>query len=234
MFNFDYISKEDVKEHNPNRPEIPGHLHRILIIGSSGSGNTNAFLNLINHEPDIDKMYLYAKDPYEAKDQLLINKIESTGLKYFNDTKSFIEYSNDIDNVYKNIEEYNPNKKRKILIVFDDMIADMLIDKNLNPIETELFIRGRKLNMSLVFITQSYSAVPKNIRQNSTQYFVMKIPNKIELQQIAFNYSSDIDFQDFMNLYKKCSEKPYSFLVIDATLASDNPLRFRKNLLERI
>ena len=123
---------------------------------------------------------------------------------------------------------------RKVLIVFDDMIADMLSNKKLNPIVTELFIRGRKLNISLVFITQSYFAVPKNIRLNSTHYFIMKIPNKQELQQIAFNHSSDIDFKDFMNLYKKCTAKPYSFLVIDATLASDNPSRFRKNLLERI
>ena len=114
------------------------------------------------------------------------------------------------------------------------MIADMLSNKKLNPIVTELFIKGRKLNISLVFITQSYFAVPKNIRQNSTHYFVIKVPNKRELQQIAFNYSSDIDFQDFMNVYKKCTAKPYSFLVIDTTLASDNSLCFRKNLLERI
>ena len=108
------------------------------------------------------------------------------------------------------------------------------ICKSINAIITKLFIKGRKLNISLVFITQSYFAVPKNIRLNSTHYFIMKIPNKQELQQIAFNHSSDIDFKDFMNLYKKCTAKPYSFLVIDATLASDNPLRFRKNLLERI
>ena len=114
----------------------------------------------------------------------------------------------------------------KILIVFGDMIADMLSNKKLNPIVTELFIRGRKLNISLVFITQSYFAVPKNIRLNSTHYFIMKIPNKRELQQVAFNHSSDIDFKDFMYLS--------SFLVIDVTLASDNPSRFRKNLLERI
>ena len=116
-----------------------------------------------------------------------------------------------MNDIYKNIEEYNPNKEQKILIVFDDMIADMLSNKKLNPIVTELFIRGRKLNISLVFITQSYFAVPKNIRLNSTHYFVMKIPNKRELQQIAFNHSSDIDFQDFMNLYKKCTAKSYSF-----------------------
>ena len=125
----------------------------------------------------MEKNYSHAKDPYEAKYQLLISKRERIGLKHFNDSKAFIEYSNDMDNINKNIEEYNPNKKRKILIVFDDTVADMLSNKNLNPIVTGLFIRGRKLNISFVFITQSYFAVPKNIRLNSTNYFIMKIPN---------------------------------------------------------
>ena len=107
---------------------------------------------------------------------------KSTCLKYLNDSETFIEYSNDMDDIYKDIEEYNPNKKQKILIVFDDMIADMLINKKLNPIVTELFIKGRKLSISFVFITQSSFAVPKNIRLNSAHYFVMKIPNKRELQ----------------------------------------------------
>ena len=111
------------------------------------------------------------------------------------------------------------------------MIADMLSNKKLSPIVTELFIRGRKLSISFVFITQSYFAVPKNIRLNSTHFFIMKIPNKWELQQIAFNHSSDIDF---MNHYKKCTAKLYSFLFIDATLASYYPLRFRKNHSKRI
>ena len=139
-----------------------------------------------------------------------------------------------MDDIYKNIEEWNPNKKWKILIVFDDMIADMLSDKKLNPIVTELLIIGIKLSKSLVFIIQSYFAVSKSIRLNSRHYFVMKIPNKRGIQQIAFNHSSDIDFQDFMNFYKKSTAKPYSFLVIDTTLPLDNSLRFRKNLLERI
>ena len=189
---------------------------------------------LKNQQPDVDEIYLNVKDPYKAKCQFLINKQESTRLKHLNASKAFIEYSNDMENIYKNIEEYNPNKKSKILIVFDDMIADMLSNKKLNPIVTELFIRGRKLNISLVFITQSYFAVPKNIRLNSTHYSVMIIPNKGELQQIAFNHSSDIDFQHFINLYKKRTAKPYSFLVIHTTLASNNSLRFRENLLERI
>ena len=105
-----------------------------------------------------------------------------------------------MDDIYEKIEECNPNRKRKILIVFDDMIADMLSNKELNSIVTELFIRGRKLNISLVFITQSYFDVRKNIRLNSTHYSIMKIPNKQKLQQIAFNHLSDIDFKNFMNL----------------------------------
>ena len=164
MFNFDYITKEDIKEHNPTWPEIPDHPSWILMTESSGWGKTDALLNLINDEPDIDKIYLYTKDPYEAKYHLLINKRENTGLKYFNDSKAFTEYLNDLDDIYKSIEECNPNKKQKILIVFDDMIVDMLSNKNLNPIVTELFIRGRKLNFSLAFVTQSYFALPTNIR----------------------------------------------------------------------
>ena len=165
------------------------------------------------------------------KISILINKREKVGLNHFNDPKAFMEYSNDIQDVYKNIEDYNPIKKRKVLIIFDDMIADMINNNKLNPIVTELFIRGRKLNISIVFITQSYFKVPKDVRLNSTHFFIMKIPNKRELQQIALNHSSDIDFRDFMNIYKKYTKEPYSFLVNDTTLPSDNLLRFRKNLL---
>ena len=136
------------------------------------------------------------------------------GLSHFNYSKSFIEYSDDMDDIHKNIEEYNPNKQQKILIAFDCMMADMLSNMKFNPVATELFNRGRKLNISLVFITQSYFAVPKNIRLNSTHYFIMKIQSKQELQQTAFNHSSDIDFKDFMNLYKKCTAKPCSFLKL--------------------
>ena len=143
MFNFDYITKEDIKEHNPKQPEISDHPNLILIIGDSESGKTNALLNLTNHEPDTDKIYLYAKDSYEAKYQLLINKRKSTGLKYSNNSKAFIEYPNDMEDTYKNIEECNLNKKQNMLIVFDDMIADMLSNKRPNPIVTELYIRRR-------------------------------------------------------------------------------------------
>ena len=114
-----------------------------------------------------------------------------------------MEYLNDMQDVYKNIEEYNPTKKRKVLIVFDDIIADMINNNKLNPIVTEVFIRGRKLNIFIVFITQSYFKVPKDVRLNSTHFFIMKIPNKRELQQIALNHSSDIDFKYFIKIYKK-------------------------------
>ena len=214
MINFDDYTNENIIEHNPTWPYVPDHPYRILIIGSSGSEKTNALLNLINNQPDIDKIYLYVKDPYEKR--------KKVGLDHFNDPKIFIEYSNDIRDVYKNIEDYNLGRERKMLIVFDDIIADMINNKKLNPIVTELFIRGRKLNISIVFITQSYFKVPKSI---------MKTLNKGELQQIVLNHSSDIDFKDFMKIYKECTKEPYSFLVNVTTLQSDNPLRFSCNIL---
>ena len=110
----------------------------------------------------------------------------------------------------------------------------MISNKNLNPIVTELFVRGRKLNISLAFITQLYFKVPKDVRLNSTHYFIVKIPAKRELHQIALNHSSDVDFNDFMKIYKKYTAEKHSFLVNDTTLASNNPLRFRKNLLKSI
>ena len=111
------------------------------------------------------------KGSIRKKYQYLINKREKVGLNHFNDPKAFMEYSNDIQDVYKNIEDYNPGKKHKASTVFDDMIADMINNKKLNPIVTELFIRGRKLNISIVFITQSYFKVPKDVRLNSTHFF---------------------------------------------------------------
>ena len=193
MINFDEYTNKNKKEHNLNWPYIPDHPYRILIIWGSGTGKTNALLNLINNQQDIHKIYLYAKHPYEDKYQYLINKRESVGLKHFNDPKAFIEYSNDMHDIYKNVNNYNPDKENKISIVFDDMIAAMISNKKLNSIVTELFIRCRKLNISLVFISQSYFKVPKDVRNNSTDFFIMKIPNKRELQQIAINHSSDVN-----------------------------------------
>ena len=112
------------------------------------------------------------------------------------------------------------------------MIANMINNKKLNSIATELPIRGGRLNISFFFITQSYFKIPKDVRLNSTHFFITKIPNKRELQQMALSHSSDISFKDFVRIYKKFSTELYSFLVFDTTLRSDNPLRFRKNLLE--
>ena len=160
MINFDEYTNENKTDHNSKWPYIPDHPYRILIVGGSRSRKTKALLNLINNQPDIDQIYLYAKDPYEAKYQYLINKHKKGGLSYYDNPKAFMGYSNDMQDVYKNIEDYNPKKNHKVLIVFDDMIADMINNKKLNPIVTELFIRGRKLNISIVFITQSYFKVP--------------------------------------------------------------------------
>ena len=146
MISFDNYTSENKTIHNKNWPYIPNHPYRILIIGGSGSGKTNFLLNLMENQPDIDKIYLYAKDPFESKYQYLINKRESAGINHFNNPKAFIDYSNDMDDVYKNIDDYNHDKENKILIVFDNMIADKIHNKKLNSIVTELFIRGRKLN----------------------------------------------------------------------------------------
>ena len=230
MINFDDYTNENRTEHNKNWPYIPDHPYKILIIGGSGSGKTNTLLDLIENQVDIDKIYFYAKDPCESKYQYLINKIQSVGINHFRDPKAFIEYSNDMHDFYKNIDDCNSDNENKIFIVFDDMIADMIHNRKLNSVVTELFIRSRKLNISLVFITQSYFKVPKDVRLNTTHFFIMKIPNKRELQQIAINHSSDINTKDFANIYRKCTAEPYSFLVNDTTLPSNNPLRFRKNI----
>ena len=131
MTNFDDVTKENIKEHNPNWPQIPNHSNKVLTIGGSGSGKTNSLFNLINHHSDIDKNCLYSKDLNEAKIQSLIKKRKVIRTKHFNDSKAFFKYSDDMDNIYKYIEEYNLNKKRKRLVVFDDMTAVCLVIKNL-------------------------------------------------------------------------------------------------------
>ena len=184
--------KKDIKEHNPNLPDVPDHPYGILIVQGSGPGKTNALLNVINHKPYIHKNVLYAKDPYEAK----YKKIWRTCIEILKNT---IQIKN---------EKYWSYLKIWLL--------------------TCLVIRKKIKYFSYYFV------VPKNVRLNSTHYFLMKIPNKRKLQQIPFNHSSDMDFQDFMNFYKKCTAKPYSFLVIDTTLTPDNSSRFIKNPLERM
>ena len=156
---------------------------RMLTIGPLGSGKTNTLLNLIqnlNETTSVDKIYLYAKDLSEPKYEFLINNRKNAGIKHFNDSTAFIEYSNDMDDVLTNIDDYNKKRKRKVLIVFDDMIADIMSSKKFKAIIKELFIRCRKLNFYIVFITQSYFRTPEDARLNSTHYVIMKIQIKVK------------------------------------------------------
>ena len=228
MINLDSFTNENNKEHNEKWPYIPDHPYRTLITGCSGSGKTNTLLNLIKEQNDIDKIYFYARDLNEPKYKMLITKRENAGIKNLNDPNAFIECSNTIDDVYENINDYNSSRKRKILIVFDDIIADITTNKKFQSLIKELSIRCRKLNISLVFITQSYFSVPKDVRLNPTNYLIMKINNKRELQNISINHSTDIDYQGFIKIYRECTKKPYNFSTIDTTLPASNLLRFRK------
>ena len=200
MINLDNIINENNEKHNKKWPHIPDHPYRILINGGSGSRKTNTLLNLINEQKDIDKIYLYAKDLSESKYEYLIKNRENAGIKHLNDSKAFIDCSNTMDDVYENIDDYNPNRKRKILIIFDDMIVDIMTNKKFQAIIKELFVRCRKLNSFLVFITQSYFFVQKDMRLNSMHYLIMKINSKRELQNIATSHSADIDYKDFMKI----------------------------------
>ena len=201
---------------------------RMLIIGPSGSGKTNTLLHLINNLHPIDKIYLYAKDLSEAKYKYLINKREQAGIKILNDPKSFIEYSSDMDDVLDNINNYNKNRDKKVLIVFDNMIADIEYNKNFKRIIKELFYRARKINVSIVFITQSYFRVLQDARLNSTHYILMKINNKKELKRIAEEKSGHLDHKDFLKIYNYCMKEPCSFMTIDARPTATIP--FKKKL----
>ena len=234
MINLDNIVNNNNDEHNEKWPHIPDHPYRILMVGCSESGKTNTLLNLINEQKDIDKIYSCAKDLSEPKYEYLIKNRENAGIKHLNNSKTFIECSNTMDDIYENINDYNPNRRRKILSVFDDMIADIMTNKKFQSIIKELLIRGRKPNISLVFIPQSYFSVPKEVRLNLTHYLIMKINNKRELKNIAINHSADIDYKDFIKVYRECTKEPYNFLTIDITLPSSNPLRFRKNLFDTL
>ena len=163
MFNLDAITNKNKKDNDKKWP------YRMLITGPSGSGKTNASLNLIqkqDNEKLINKIYLYAKDLSEARYQLLIKKREDERIKNLDNPSTFIEYSNTMDGVYNNIDDYNPKRNRKTLILFDDMITYIMNIKKFQAIIKELFIRCSKLNMSLIFITQSYFKVPKDVRLN--------------------------------------------------------------------
>ena len=160
----------------------------MIIIGPSGSGKTNTLLHLINnlHNTNpVDKIYLYAKDLAEPKYEYLINNRVNVGIKNLNDLHAFIEYSDDMNDVNDNHINYNKNRKNRVLIIFDDMIADIEYNKDFKRKVKNLFLKGRKVNISIVFITQSYFRAHKDLRLNTTHYILMKIDNKTELKKIA-------------------------------------------------
>ena len=177
---------------------------------------------------------MYARDLSEPKYEYLIKKCKAAGVKHLNDPNAFIECSDTMDDVYESINDYNLSRKRKILTVFDDMIADVLNNKKFQAIIKPLFIRCRKLNISLFCITQSYFSVPKDVRINSTYYLIMKINKKKELENIAINHSADIDYKDFMKICRECTKEPFNFSTTDTTSPASNPLRFTKNVFESL
>ena len=204
MININSITSENNNKQNKKWSCILEHPYRILIIGGSRSGKTNTLIILIKKQDynDVtDKIYLYGKDLEEPKYQCLIEKREYTGIKHKNDLTAYFKCSNTIDDVYESIDYYNTRRDRDVLIVFDDMIADVMTNKKFHAISKELFIRCRKLSISL-FITQCYFSVPKDVRLSLTHYLIMKINNRKELQNIATNYSVDIDYKDFMKTYR--------------------------------
>ena len=228
MLNLDNI----VSNKNTSSSKDNNWPFRMLIIGPSCSGKTNTLLYLINKLHPIDKVYLYAKDIHEPKYEYLINKREQARIKNLNDPQAFIEYSEDMNDVLDDINNYNKNRDKKVLIVFDDMMADIEYNKNFKRIIKELFYRTRKINVSIVFITQSYFKALKYARLNSTHYILMKIGNKKELKRIAEEKSGHLGYKDFLKMYNYCTKEPYSFMTIDARPTATIP--FKRNFNDLI
>ena len=223
MLNLDDIvsNKKKISSENDDWP------FRMLIIGPSGSGKSNTLLHLIDKFHPIDKIYLYTKDTDEDKYHYLINKREQAGIKNLNYPHAFIEYSKNMNDLLEDINNYNKNRDKKVLIIFDDMIADIMRSEKFKAIVKELFIRCRKLNISIAFITQSYFRTPQDVRLNSTHYILMKIGNKTELKSIAEENSGHLDFKDFLKIYNYCTNKPYSLMMVDTRPTAR--VTFKKN-----
>ena len=228
MLNLDNIvsNKKKISSENDDWP------FRLLIIGPSGSGKTNTLLHLKNKFHPIDKIYLYTKDTDEDKYQYLINKREQVGIKNLNNPHAFIEYSNDMNDVLDDINNYNKNRNKKVLVIFDDMIADIMRSEKFKAIVKELFIRCRKLNIFIALVTQSNFRTPKDARLNSTHYILMKIGNKKEQKSIAEENTGHLDFKDFLKTYNYCTNDPYSFMMVDTRPTAH--VTFKKNFNEPI
>ena len=188
MYLLKNLTRGNIKKHNPNWPQILDHPYWMLIIRGSGSGKINALFNLISYQPHIDKTYLCAKDPNETKYQLLIKKWESKNRMIW---MIFIK-------ILKNTIQIRNAKHWSYFMIW--LLICLIIKHLINPVVTEIFFGGRKLNISLAFIAKSYFPEPKNIRIDFTNYFIMKIPNRKVLQQIPFNHSSSINYRDLINL----------------------------------
>ena len=169
---------------------------------------------------------------HEPRYEYLINKREQGGIKNINDPHAFIECSENMNDVFHDINNYNKNRDKKVLIVFDDMIADIEYNKNFKRIIKELFYRARKINVSIVFFTQSYFRALKDARLNSTHYILMKIGNKKELKRIAEEKSGHLDYKDFLKIYNYCTIDPYSFMAIDTRPTAR--VTFKKKINEPI
>lgn len=234
FINYDDYYKTSIKPHNSDWPYTPDLLFRTIIVGGSGTGKTNMLFNLIrrlmaNNDTFIDKVYLYVKDPEEPKYKHFIKNRKEIGESETGDPNMFVEVSSSLDDVHNDINQYNPDRLSNVLIVFDDMICEVI-----PPKVSELFIRGRKLNISLVFITQSYYAVPKDIRLNCTHYHILSIPKRKEVRNIADDCAVSVGFDEFMKLFKECTKKRFDCLTIDCTLDGDDINRLRHNFTGKI
>ena len=217
MLNLDNIASNK-KKRSSEDDDWP---FRMLIIGPSGSGKTNTLLHLIDKFHPIDKIYLYAKD---TDDQYLINKREQAAIKNLNDPHAYIEYSSDMNDVLEDINNYNKKRDKKVLIIFDNMISDIMRSEKFKAIVKE------KLRISIVFITQSYFRTPKDATLNSTHYTLMKMGNKKELKSIAEENSGHLDFKDFLKIHNYCTKDPYSFMMVDTRPTAR--VTFKKNFDE--
>ena len=204
---------------------------KMLIIGPSRSGKTNTLLHLINNLHPIDQIYLYAQDIHKPKYEYLINKREQAGIKNLDDPNAFIEYSDDLNDALDDINNYNKSRDKKVLIVFDDMTADIEYNKKFKRIIKELFYRAHKINVSIEFITQCHFRALKDARLNSTHDMQMKIGNKKELKRTAEEKSGSLDYKDFLKVYNYCTRELYSFMLKDTRPTAS--VTFKKTLLNQ-
>ena len=204
----------------------------MLLIGGSVLGRTNVLLSLKKEQNDIDKTYLYAKDLSESRYELLIKKRKDAETKHLSDLNAFIECPNTMDDVYKNVNDYNPNRKRKILIVFDDMFANIMTNKKCQAIIKEIFIRCRKLNISILFLKQFSLSVPKYLKLNSTTFLIMRISKKENCTRLQLIILQILTTNVSWRFTENAQENYILSLAIDTTLSASVSLIFRKNLFQ--